>query len=94
MPHVMLSWQYAVIIAGCLVIVAEASRTPLLARTRIGWRLWGGVACFVGAHEWSDWEVQDPDHPGDQVRTCARCGIRKSSNAAPAPDAWKKFPFT
>ena len=44
MPHVMLSWQYAVIIAGCLVIVAEASRTPLLARTRIGWRLWGGVA--------------------------------------------------
>ena len=32
MPHVMLSWQYAVIIAGCLVTVAALSRVPRVAR--------------------------------------------------------------
>jgi hypothetical protein len=51
--------------------------------------MWGKVACLLGLHEWSDWEVKDPDNPGDQVRTCARCG-REKSNAAAAPiKAWK-----
>jgi hypothetical protein len=51
--------------------------------------MWGKVACLLGLHEWSGWEVKDPDNPGDQVRTCARCG-REKSNAAAAPiKAWK-----
>jgi PAP2 superfamily len=33
MPHLMLSWQYALIIAACLVTVAGLSRVPRLART-------------------------------------------------------------
>src|SRR6266481_6204323 len=37
----MLSWQYAVIIAGCLAIVATAIRAGRLAR---GWTVWRGVA--------------------------------------------------
>jgi hypothetical protein len=40
----MLSWQYALIIAGCLGFVAVASRVPRVARTWTGWSLWGGVA--------------------------------------------------
>ena len=40
----MLSWQYAVIIAGCLGIVAIASRVARVARTWTGWSRWGGVA--------------------------------------------------
>ena len=44
MPHVMLSWQDALIIAACLVIVAALSRVPRVARTWTGWGLWGGVA--------------------------------------------------
>ena len=40
----MLSWQDALIIAGCLVIVTAASRVPRVARTWTGWSLWGGVA--------------------------------------------------
>jgi hypothetical protein len=44
MPHLMLSWQYALIIAGGLVIVTAASRVPRVARTWTGWPLWGGVA--------------------------------------------------
>jgi hypothetical protein len=44
MPHLMLSWQYALIIAGSLVIVTAASRVPRVARTWTGWPLWGGVA--------------------------------------------------
>ena len=44
MPHVMLSWQYAVIIAGCLVAVTAASRVALVARTWTGWSIRGGVA--------------------------------------------------
>src|SRR5580693_10725517 len=44
MPHLMLSWQYALIIAGGLVIVTAASRVPRVARTWSGWPLWGGVA--------------------------------------------------
>jgi len=40
----MLSWQYALIIAGCLGIVAVASRVARVARTWTGWALWGGVA--------------------------------------------------
>ena len=47
MPHLMLSWQYALIIAGCLVIVTAASRVPHVARRWSGWALWGlgvGVA--------------------------------------------------
>jgi PAP2 superfamily len=40
----MLSWPYALIIAGCLLIVAVASRVPRVARTWTGWGLWGGVA--------------------------------------------------
>src|ERR1700732_2448257 len=44
MPHLMLSWQYALIIAGGLVSVTAASRVPRVARTWTGWSLWGGVA--------------------------------------------------
>jgi PAP2 superfamily len=44
MPHVMLSWPYALIIAGCLGLVAVASRVARVARTWAGWSLWGGVA--------------------------------------------------
>ena len=40
----MLSWQYALIIAGCLGIVAVASRVARVARTWTGWSRWGGVA--------------------------------------------------
>jgi len=40
----MLSWQYALIIAGCLGLVAVASRVARVARTWTGWSLWGGVA--------------------------------------------------
>ena len=48
MPHLMLSWQYALIIAGSLVIAAAASRVPRVARTWTGWQLWGGVAWEAG----------------------------------------------
>ena len=40
----MLSWQYALIIAGTLGIVAVASRVARVARTWTGWSRWGGVA--------------------------------------------------
>jgi hypothetical protein len=33
----------------------------------------GNMACLVGIHQWSYWEVQDPQRPSEQVRTCARC---------------------
>ena len=48
MPRVMLSWQYALISAGCLGLVAVASRRPQVARTWRGWPLWGGVAQEAG----------------------------------------------
>jgi len=48
MPRVMLSWQYALIIAVCLGLVAVASRIPRVARTWRGWPLWGGVAQEAG----------------------------------------------
>jgi tRNA U38,U39,U40 pseudouridine synthase TruA len=40
--------------------------------------MWGdhmrsNVVCLVGAHDWSGWEVLDPQRPAEQVRTCARC---------------------
>ena len=35
--------------------------------------MWGNMACLVGIHHWSDWEVQDPQRPSEQVRTCAHC---------------------
>ena len=38
-----------------------------------GDHMWGNMACLSGAHDWSDWEVRDPEQPGEQVRTCARC---------------------
>ena len=44
----MLSWQDALILAGCLAIVAVASRVPRVARTWTGWNLWGGVAQEAG----------------------------------------------
>jgi hypothetical protein len=44
----MLSWQYALIIAGGLAVVAVASRVPAAARTWRGGRLWGGVAQEAG----------------------------------------------
>ena len=44
MPHLMLSWQHALIIAGGLAIVAAASRVPRAARTWTAWGRWGGVA--------------------------------------------------
>jgi PAP2 superfamily len=48
MPHLMLSWHYALIIAGGLVIVTVLSRVPRVARTWTGWNLWGGVAWEAG----------------------------------------------
>ena len=33
----------------------------------------GNMACLVGIHHWSGWEVQDPQRPSGQIRTCARC---------------------
>jgi hypothetical protein len=48
MPHLMLSWQDALIVACCLVIIAAASRVPRVARTWTGWGLWGGVAQEAG----------------------------------------------
>jgi hypothetical protein len=44
----MLSWQDALIIAGCLVILTTVSRVPRVARTWTGWGLWGGVAWEAG----------------------------------------------
>lgn len=35
--------------------------------------MWDNVACLVGAHDWSGWEVPDPQQPCDQARICARC---------------------
>ena len=48
MPHLMLSWQYALVIAGGLVAVAVASRVPRVARTWTGWGLSGSVAWEAG----------------------------------------------
>jgi hypothetical protein len=44
----MLSWLYALIIAGGLAVVAAASRVPRVRRTWRGWPLWGGVAQEAG----------------------------------------------
>src|SRR5260370_15560547 len=44
MPHLMLSWQYALLIAGGLVSVTAVSRVPRVARTWTGLSPWGGVA--------------------------------------------------
>jgi PAP2 superfamily len=48
MPHLMLSWQYSLIIAGCLVAVAAASRVPRVASTWSGWSGLGSVAWEAG----------------------------------------------
>ena len=40
---------------------------------RRGDHMLGKVDCLVGIHHWSDWEVQDPQRPSEQVRSCARC---------------------
>jgi PAP2 superfamily len=48
MPHLMLSWPYAFIIAGGLVTVTAVSRVPRVARTWTGWPLWGRVAWEAG----------------------------------------------
>ena len=47
MPHFMLSWPDALIVAGCLAAVAVASRVPRR-RTWTGWNRWGGVAQEAG----------------------------------------------
>ena len=57
-----------------------------------GKRLWGNMACLVGAHDWSDWQVPDPDRPSEQVRICARCS-RTKNNIAPPIKVWNR-PFT
>jgi hypothetical protein len=44
----MLTWQDALVIAGCLMAVAAASRVPRVRRTWTGWGLWGGVAWEAG----------------------------------------------
>ena len=44
MPHLMLSWQYALAAAGVLAIVATVIRVGRLAGRPAGWALWGGVA--------------------------------------------------
>jgi hypothetical protein len=78
-----------VIIEACTIQLAIAPPAGTDVAAPWGKRLWGRVACLVGAHDWSDWEVRDPDHPDEQVRTCSRCG-RMKSNAAPVPiKAWK-----
>jgi PAP2 superfamily protein len=51
MPHLMLSWQYALIIAGCLLAITAVSRIPWVTRTWTRWRLWRlsvGVAWEAG----------------------------------------------
>jgi hypothetical protein len=52
-------------------------------------RLLGRLACLTGAHDWSDWQVLDPDRPGEQVRTCLRCSRQKTNAAAVPIKAWK-----
>src|SRR5690348_11938526 len=44
----MLTWQYALVIAGCLAAAAAATRVPQVRRTWTGWDLWGGVAWEAG----------------------------------------------
>jgi hypothetical protein len=44
----------------------------------------GNMACLAGIHHWSDWEVQDPQRPSEQVRTCVHCP-RTKNNAAVVP---------
>ena len=44
-------------------------------------RMWGNMACLAGIHHWSDWKVQDPQRPSEQVRTCARCPRTKNNTA-------------
>jgi len=48
-----------------------------------GKRLLGFLACAAGVHHWSDWQVEDPDRPQDQVRTCTRCGLRRDNHTLP-----------
>ncbi len=44
MPHLMLSWQYALAVAGVLAIAATVIRVGRLAGRSAGCALWGGVA--------------------------------------------------
>ena len=41
--------------------------------------MWGNMACLVGMHHWSGWEVQDPQRPSEQVRTCPHCFYAQKS---------------
>jgi hypothetical protein len=43
-PHLMLSWQYALAAAGVLAIAATVITVGRLAGHSAGWALWGGVA--------------------------------------------------
>ncbi len=43
-PHVMLSWQYALAAAAGLAVAAAAIRVARLSRQAGAWALWGGVA--------------------------------------------------
>jgi hypothetical protein len=43
----------------------------------------GAVACLVGAHDWSHWEVLDPVQPWKRVRTCGRCLRAQRSDDGP-----------
>src|SRR5262249_2887378 len=60
----------------CGIIEYHAYGTELRWRARLS--RWGdhmrhNMACLAGAHDWSDWEVRDPEQPWEQIRTCARC---------------------
>ena len=74
---------------------SASDRSPAGTDVAASWsqRLWGKAACLIGVHDWSDWEVPDPDRPSEQVKICARCS-RTKTNAAPVPiKAWK-MPFS
>ena len=45
------------------------------------------LICLVVGHQWSGWQVPDPDNPGEQIRVCARCSSTKT-NAAAVPFPW------
>jgi hypothetical protein len=78
-----------VIIQVCATQITNVLPAGTDVAARWGKRLWGDMACFVGVHHWSDWQVPDPENPSEQVRTCSRCS-RTETNAPPVPiKAWK-----
>ena len=80
------------IIRVCMIQSATSTLAGINVAGTWGKRVWGNVACLVGAHDWSGWQVLDPDRPSEQVRICARCS-RMKNNTAPPIKVWNR-PFT